>query len=206
MQAARDNDPPCGPERILADFGRIDIYVFDQLLRGRIRPDMSVLDAGCGGARNVEYLMRCGAQVFGVDQDPAQVERARAVAADAAPGLPATNFRTAHLAALPFPDARFDVVICSAVLHFSEDSEAFEAAVREMWRVLAPGVCSSRGSRPPSASKPGSSRSIGTGGTAFQTGATGFWWTRRTSSTRRPPSGPNSWIHSRRRWSRACAP
>lgn len=139
MQAARDSDPPCGSDRLLANLGRIDIYVFDQLLRGRIRPDMSVLDAGCGGARNVEYLMRCGARVSGVDEDPAQVERARAVAAEAAPGLPMTNFRTARLAALPFPDARFDVVICSAVLHFSEDSEAFQASVQEMWRVLAPG-------------------------------------------------------------------
>lgn len=138
MHIQREARPPCGPERLLAEFGRIDIYVFDQLLRGRIRPDMSVLDAGCGGARNTEYLMRCGAEVFGVDQDPAQVERARAVAAEAAPGLPSTNFQVARLATLPFPDARFNVVICSAVLHFSEDSEALEASVREMWRVLAP--------------------------------------------------------------------
>ena len=64
---------------------------------------------------------------------------ARAAAAEAAPALPATHFQTARLEALPFPDARFDVVICSAVLHFSESSDAFEASVREMWRVLAPG-------------------------------------------------------------------
>ncbi len=31
-------------------FGGIDIYLFDQLLKGRITAEMRVLDAGCGGA------------------------------------------------------------------------------------------------------------------------------------------------------------
>ncbi len=41
-------------------FGQIDIYLFDQLLRGRILPDMRVLDAGCGGGRNLAFLLRSG--------------------------------------------------------------------------------------------------------------------------------------------------
>ena len=41
-------------------FGNIDIYVFDQLLRGRIAPGMRVFDAGCGGGRNLVYLLRNG--------------------------------------------------------------------------------------------------------------------------------------------------
>lgn len=126
-------------EALLAEFGRIDIYVFDQLLRGRITAQMRILDAGCGGGRNSEYLMRCGAEVFGVDADPRQVERVRAVAASAAPALPAANFRVERLDALPFPDAHFGAVICSAVLHFSKDPAEFERSVREMWRVLEPG-------------------------------------------------------------------
>ena len=40
------------------EFGSIDIYVFDQLLRGRITPGMRVFDAGCGGGRNLVYLLR----------------------------------------------------------------------------------------------------------------------------------------------------
>ena len=36
------------PNALSAQFGDIDIYVFDQLLRGRITPEMTVLDAGCG--------------------------------------------------------------------------------------------------------------------------------------------------------------
>ena len=131
--------PPCGPDELLARFGRIDIYVFDQLLRGRITPDMRVLDAGCGGGRNSEYLMRCGAEVFGVDGDAGQVDRIREVARIAAPSLPPSNFRTGDLADLDFADARFDVVICSAVLHFAENTDHFQRMVREMWRVLGPG-------------------------------------------------------------------
>jgi len=133
------SDLPCGPERLIAEFGRIDIYVFDQLLRGRITPKMRVLDAGCGRGRNSEYLMRCGAEVFGVDSDPAQIGRIQSVAAEAAPALSAANFGVARLSELPFPNDHFDAVICSAVLHFSESSEEFEASVSEMWRVLRSG-------------------------------------------------------------------
>lgn len=131
--------PPCGPDALVALFGRIDIYVFDQLHRGRITPDMRILDAGCGGGRNSEYLMRCGAEVWGVDADPRQIERVRETAAEVAPGLPATNFSVARLSDLPHPDAHFGAVVCSAVLHFAEDSAEFEASMTEMWRVLAPG-------------------------------------------------------------------
>lgn len=132
-------NPPCGSEELLAQFGRIDIYVFDQLLRGRITPEMRVLDAGCGGGRNSEYLMRCGAEVFGVDSDPAQIEQIRRVASEAAPSLPSTNFGVGRIADLPFADDYFDAVICSAVLHFAEDSADFEAMIAEMWRVLGHG-------------------------------------------------------------------
>lgn len=123
---------------LLSELGQIDIYVFDQLLRGQITSSMRVLDAGCGAGRNSEYLMRCGAEVYGVDSDPDQIARIRGVAAKAAPGLEPDNFRVARLDDLPFPDADFDAVICSAVLHFSSDTAEFEKAVSEMWRVLRP--------------------------------------------------------------------
>ena len=132
-------EPPRGSDDLLAEFGRIDIYVFDQLLRGRITSSMRVLDAGCGAGRNSEYLMRCGTEIYGVDSDPKQVERIRDVASKAAPGMSREHFRIARLDDLPYPDAHFDAVICNAVLHFSNDTEEFENAVSEMWRVLRPG-------------------------------------------------------------------
>jgi len=130
------SEAPGSSSDLLAEFGQIDIYVFDQLLRGQITSSMRILDAGCGSGRNSEYLMRCGAEIYGVDSDPSQVARIRDVASDAAPDLSPENFRIAWLDALPFPDAYFDAVICSAVLHFSKDTAEFENEVAEMWRVL----------------------------------------------------------------------
>ena len=51
-------------------FGDIDIYLFDQLLRRRILPGTRVLDVGCGSGRNLIYLLQSGYDVFGIDPDP----------------------------------------------------------------------------------------------------------------------------------------
>lgn len=120
-------------------FGPIDIYLFDQLLRGRIRRAMRVLDAGCGYGRNLVYLLREGYEVFGVDADSRAVGEMRRLAASLAPGLPAENFRVESVEAMSFPDAFADVVLSSAVLHFARDDEQFDAMLRSGWRVLKPG-------------------------------------------------------------------
>lgn len=122
-----------------ATFGHIDIYLFDQLLRGRIRPGMRVLDAGCGGGRNLVYLLREGFDVSAVDEDPQAVTYVREMAAVLAPSLPQVQIRVDAVERMGFPDASFDVVISNAVLHFARDDGHFEAMVREMWRVLKPG-------------------------------------------------------------------
>ncbi len=121
------------------EFGRIDIYLFDQLLRGRITPDMRVLDAGCGPGRNSHYLLRQGAEVFGVDRKDRAIEAIRALAATLQPSLPPENFQVGEVAELSFADGYFDTVVCSAVLHFAEDEAHFETMVGEMWRTLRPG-------------------------------------------------------------------
>jgi SAM-dependent methyltransferase len=120
-------------------FGDIDVYVFDQLLRGRIRPGMRVLDAGCGHGRNLVYLLRAGIEVFAIDEDPNAILAVRALAARSAPALPATHFKVESVEAMTIPDASMDVVISSAVLHFARDDAHFEAMVRRMWRTLVPG-------------------------------------------------------------------
>jgi len=65
---------------LLEQFGEIDIYVFDQLLRGRIAPGMRIIDAGCGGGRNLLYLLSQGYDVAGCDRDHKAVEAVRALA------------------------------------------------------------------------------------------------------------------------------
>jgi len=120
------------------EFGNIDIYVFDQLLRGRIGPGARVFDAGCGGGRNLVYLLRNGCEVCGNDADPGAIAQVRALAQSLAPGR-AHDFRVEPIEATSFADAQFDVVIASAVLHFARDAAHFEAMLRQLWRVLEPG-------------------------------------------------------------------
>jgi SAM-dependent methyltransferase len=119
--------------------GTIDIYLFDQLLRGNISPGMRVVDAGCGSGRNLVYLLREGYEVFGVDENPAAIEGVRSLAASLAPSLPPQNFRVESIEAMSFPDSFADVVLCSAVLHFARDDQHFAAMLRNTWRVLKPG-------------------------------------------------------------------
>ncbi|HUR32296.1 MAG TPA: class I SAM-dependent methyltransferase [Vicinamibacterales bacterium] len=124
---------------IREQFGDIDIYLFDQLLRGRIAPGMRVLDAGCGYGRNLVYMLRAGVEVFGVDQDPDAIAAVRALAAAVAPQLPSTNFAVEAVESMSIPDHTMHAVISSAVLHFARDDAHFEAMVTRMWRALAPG-------------------------------------------------------------------
>jgi tellurite methyltransferase len=142
-------------------FGGIDIYIFDQLLKGRFVPGMRVLDAGCGSGRNLVYFLRNGYEVFGVDESPEAIAQVRKLATPLAPQLPAENFRVgsverlfanytedSHPPAIPTGrdtdksrshSAGFDVVLSSAVLHFALDEAQWQSMVDEMWRVLKPG-------------------------------------------------------------------
>lgn len=134
---------PQGPgalgARLHDAFGEIDIYVFDQILKGRFDSARRILDAGCGEGRNLHYLLAQGKACYGIDRAAGAIDDVRALAAHLAPGLPPGNFVAGEIDALPWPDGHFDAVICSAVLHFSRDERHFDAMVDEMWRVLAPG-------------------------------------------------------------------
>lgn len=120
-------------------FGDLDIYIFDQLLKGQLTPPMRLLDAGCGSGRNLPYFLTAGFEVFGIDQSSVAITRVRALAAELAPHLPAENFRVEPVETISFPDATFDAVISSAVLHFARDEGHWQTMVAEMWRVLRPG-------------------------------------------------------------------
>ncbi len=118
-----------------ARFGTIDIYLFDQLLRGHIRPGMSILDAGCGQGRNLVHFLQEGYEVRGCDIDGEAVARVRA----RAPELPLDRLRVEPVEACTFPDACAEVVLSIAVLHFAKDPAHFEAMLRGTWRLLKPG-------------------------------------------------------------------
>ncbi|HEY0263562.1 MAG TPA: class I SAM-dependent methyltransferase [Granulicella sp.] len=124
---------------IQEQFGQIDIYVFDQILRGNIVQGMHVLDAGCGYGRNLVYLLRDGCRVFALDADPSGVEHVRRLSRSLETGLPDENFQVGAIEQMPFPDALADVVLCNSVLHFARDEDHFRAMLSDLWRVLKPG-------------------------------------------------------------------
>lgn len=120
-------------------FGDIDIYLFDQLARGRFDSRRRVLDAGCGDGRNLVWFFRNGFTCFGIDRDEAAISQVRALATRLAPATPLAHFVKGELDDLPWPDGSMDGVIASAVLHFVHDEPHFARIVQELWRVLAPG-------------------------------------------------------------------
>ena len=127
------------PTNLTEIFGQIDIYLFDQILRGRISPGSRVLDAGCGSGRNIHYLLNAGYDVSAADADPDAVSAVMRLAADLNATLPPTNFRREPVEAMSFEEESMDVVLSIAVLHFALSDEQFEAMLESIWRVLKPG-------------------------------------------------------------------
>jgi tellurite methyltransferase len=120
-------------------YGNIDIYLFDQLLKGTYNNCSKILDAGCGGGRNLVYFLRNGYDVYGVDPNANAIEAVKELAKNISGNYPSANFKVAAAEDLPFNGACFDLVISSAVLHFAKNNEHFDTMLNSMWRVLKPG-------------------------------------------------------------------
>ncbi len=121
------------------EFGNIDIYLFDQLLKGRYNDCRRVIDLGCGTGRNIVYFLRNGYEVHGIDIDPAAVEYVKDLSSRLAPDNSLTNFGLAMVEEIPYPDASFDLAICNTVFHFASGPENFDEMVKSVWRVIKPG-------------------------------------------------------------------
>lgn len=138
-------------------FGDIDLYLFDQLLKGRLKPPMRMLDAGCGTGRNLPYFFRTGFDVYACDSDADALDHVREMAADMAMGkapekvpgsspgpadlkdpAAADRFRVENIESMTFPADHFGLVLCNAVLHFAQDEEQFQRMLDGLWRVTAP--------------------------------------------------------------------
>lgn len=122
-----------------SEFGEIDIYLFDQLLRGRFDGRRRVLDAGCGGGRNLPYFLTHGFDVRIADVHSGAIDSVHRLVAELNMALQPDQIHCGPLDSLPWEDASTDAVICSAVLHFARDEREFASMLKEMWRVLAPG-------------------------------------------------------------------
>lgn len=120
-------------------FGNLDIYLLDQILKGRFTKDLKILDAGCGEGRNTIYFLKEGYQIFGVDRDPVAIKMARIQAQTIRQDYDIHRFQTALVEDMPFHKEAIDAIVSSAVLHFARDTAHFNQMIDEMMRILKPG-------------------------------------------------------------------
>jgi SAM-dependent methyltransferase len=119
--------------------GNVDIYLLDQILKGRFTKEMKILDAGCGEGRNAVYFVQKDYPVFGIDPNELAIQYCRYLATSLNPKFDSHRFQVGRLEAIPFHSGAFDAVICSAVLHFAENVDNFWQMIQEIHRVLKSG-------------------------------------------------------------------
>jgi ubiquinone/menaquinone biosynthesis C-methylase UbiE len=119
-------------------FGRERVFRENVLRLARLQPGESVLDVGCGtGTLAIAATRHVGPTglVHGIDASPEMLARGRKKAEKAAAKV---VFQNALAEVLPFPDAQFDVVTTTVMLHHLP-KKTRQACVQEIRRVLKPG-------------------------------------------------------------------
>ncbi|MTI22338.1 class I SAM-dependent methyltransferase [Fulvivirga sp. RKSG066] len=113
--------------------GNIDLYLLDQVLKGRFEGYKKILDAGCGEGRNLKYFANNGCDLYGIDTNAMAIKMLQM-------SFPAhkENFKAGSIENMEFDDDYFDLIICSAVLHFAEDEDHFKSMLEAMVRALKP--------------------------------------------------------------------
>lgn len=119
--------------------GNVDIYLLDQILKGRFPKGTRILDAGCGEGRNAVYFIQKGYQIFGIDPNETAIQYCRFLSRCLNPNFDIHRFQVGRLEEIPFHAEAFDSVICSAVLHFADSVDNFWEMIYEIHRVLKPG-------------------------------------------------------------------
>lgn len=111
----------------------VDIYILDQILKERYQPETKILDAGCGGGRNLKWFYQAGFEIHGTDTNIEQVEHCKELYP-----TQKQNFIHCNVAEMPYNENSFDHLICNAVLHFAKDFNHFLKMFQELLRVLKP--------------------------------------------------------------------
>jgi ubiquinone/menaquinone biosynthesis C-methylase UbiE len=104
----------------------------------QVKPGDQVLDVGCGtGSLTIAAKRAAGAagEVHGIDSAPDMIELARRKATQVGAQV---DFQVGLIEDIPFPEAKFDLVLSSLMLHHLPDDLKREGFL-EIHRVLKPG-------------------------------------------------------------------
>lgn len=119
--------------------GRIKYGIHRQFVEKVVRPEMQVLDAGCGPGRFAIDLIELGAHVTLVDLSSVQLELARSHLSDANLLQKVTALQQGDITRLDkIDDSTFDVTICYGST-ISYTCQEFPRALKELRRVTRPG-------------------------------------------------------------------
>ncbi len=126
-----------GYDQAAADFlGRRRANTHAAFFLAHLRPEMRLLDGGCGPGTMTTDLAKivAPAEVIGIDIEPSQIKLARTTAAKS--GVSNVRFEVSDLYSLPFPDESFDAAFLHGVLEHLSDPVR---GLREVLRVLKRG-------------------------------------------------------------------
>jgi len=114
--------------------GHTDIYLIDQIMKGRYHRGDHILDAGCGNGRNLHWFIQHGFNIHAIDMNNDVIDNLKLMY----PAY-AANFTATSVEKTEFMQQHFDHVICSAVLHFARDNAHFQLMLAALVRLLKPG-------------------------------------------------------------------
>jgi 2-polyprenyl-3-methyl-5-hydroxy-6-metoxy-1,4-benzoquinol methylase len=111
----------------------IDIYLLDQILKGRYHNKDVILDAGCGNGRNLKWFYNNDFTIYGVDLNAKRLDKAKIQYSDQK-----EHFSIQNITTLNFEKEKFNHIICNAILHFAINKQDFMVMITELLRVLKP--------------------------------------------------------------------
>ncbi|MEJ1222021.1 class I SAM-dependent methyltransferase [Sediminicola sp. 1XM1-17] len=109
----------------------MDIYLLDQIVKGRYQQHDKILDAGSGTGRNIHWFYYNRYNIWAIDREVEQIEFIKQLY----PNL-GMQFTVSEMDSTPYLNDEFDHIVCNAVLHFAKDENHFLGMLAEMVRIL----------------------------------------------------------------------